>query len=196
MGLGLYHSGVEVFGSEWTYAGGSGVFSHLPRQPPGLSERPDGVRFHTTLELGSTTLSRSEVDQVIVRIADKFFGGDEYHLLTQNCNTFSNALSIELLGRPIPGRVNRMANMGVCFGNCVTGVVGAPPIAPGNDATRRGEFGGGGGGRVVGYGGGYGGDAFSGSGSGSGTMVTLLLYLTYKGILMLLIVNKYNITLR
>ena len=131
LGLGLYHTGVEVYGSEWTYSGGSGVFSHSPRRPPGLAERREGVRFHTTIELGEIQLSSAEIEEVIRRISSNFFSGDEYHLLTQNCNTFSDALSIELLGHPIPGHINRMANMGVCFGNCMSGAIGAPPLAVG-----------------------------------------------------------------
>jgi hypothetical protein len=31
-GLGFYHSGVQVGSSEYTFAGGSGIFSHSPRE--------------------------------------------------------------------------------------------------------------------------------------------------------------------
>ena len=40
------------------------------------------------------------------------FGPDRYNILMRNCNTFSSALCEELLGRPIPGYVNRLAWMG------------------------------------------------------------------------------------
>lgn len=33
--MGAYHSGVEVNGKEWTFAGGAGVFDHAPREAPG-----------------------------------------------------------------------------------------------------------------------------------------------------------------
>jgi len=35
IGLGTYHSGIEVHGTEYTFAGGAGVFSHLPQQAQG-----------------------------------------------------------------------------------------------------------------------------------------------------------------
>lgn len=40
------------------------------------------------------------------------FGPDCYNVLTRNCNTFASALCEELLGKPIPGYVNRLAWMG------------------------------------------------------------------------------------
>jgi len=33
--MGAYHSGVEVGGKEYTFAGGAGIFDHAPRQAPG-----------------------------------------------------------------------------------------------------------------------------------------------------------------
>ena len=35
MGMGAYHSGVEIGGKEYTFAGGAGIFDHAPRQAPG-----------------------------------------------------------------------------------------------------------------------------------------------------------------
>ena len=34
-GIGAYHSGVQVGGREYTFAGGSGVFFHDPKDVPG-----------------------------------------------------------------------------------------------------------------------------------------------------------------
>lgn len=36
VGLGVFHSGLEVDGREYTYAGGAGIFSHDPRKGNGL----------------------------------------------------------------------------------------------------------------------------------------------------------------
>ena len=38
--------------------------------------------------------------------------------LKNNCNHFSNALTHEILGHGIPGRVNRLAGMGGACGGC------------------------------------------------------------------------------
>ena len=43
------------------------------------------------------------------------FGPDRYNLIKRNCNHFANALVWRLLGRTIPGHVNRLADFGVCF---------------------------------------------------------------------------------
>lgn len=32
IGLGAYHSGIEISGREYTYAGGGGIFNHDPRK--------------------------------------------------------------------------------------------------------------------------------------------------------------------
>jgi hypothetical protein len=37
LGLGAFHSGVEVHGVEWTFgSGGPGIFSHAPRAAPNV----------------------------------------------------------------------------------------------------------------------------------------------------------------
>lgn len=40
------------------------------------------------------------------------FAPDRYNVLTRNCNTFASALCEELVGKPVPGYVNRLAWMG------------------------------------------------------------------------------------
>ena len=40
------------------------------------------------------------------------YGPDDYNILTRNCNHFANALCQELLKRPIPGYLNRLAFVG------------------------------------------------------------------------------------
>ena len=109
VGLGVYHSGVEVHDNEWTFAGGGGVFPHEPKRPPG-----DGGAFvvlHSTIEIGITTASAADVERITRKLESRFFGPETYNILHHNCNHFSNALCTELTGRGIPGRVNRLANM-------------------------------------------------------------------------------------
>ena len=43
------------------------------------------------------------------------FPGNSYHLIRKNCNTFTNCFAEALLHKPIPGWVNRMANIGKFF---------------------------------------------------------------------------------
>eukprot|EP00919_Chromeraceae_sp_WS-2016_P058324 GHVR01138635.1.p1 GENE.GHVR01138635.1~~GHVR01138635.1.p1 ORF type:complete len:230 (-),score=68.75 GHVR01138635.1:262-906(-) len=102
--VGLYHSGVEILGTEYSFAGNSGVYECEPRRAP------DG-RFKCSHVIGDTTKSMSEVKSVVDRLRDKFHG-DSYDLIEQNCNHFSNALCMRLLDKGIPSYINRAACVG------------------------------------------------------------------------------------
>ena len=103
IGFGFYHSGVQVHGDEWTFST-SGVFYHRPQQAP-------NVKFRTQVLLGTVNYTSSKVKDIINSLRDDF-QGERYHLLNNNCNCFSERISMELLGKPIPGYVNRLANIG------------------------------------------------------------------------------------
>jgi hypothetical protein len=47
IGLGVYHTGLSIGGSEWTFAGGAGIFSHDPREPGGGE-----ARFREAVDMG------------------------------------------------------------------------------------------------------------------------------------------------
>lgn len=70
-----------------------------------------GARFREALSMGSFTNEPGTLDGVLDSLRDDF-GPDRYNVLTRNCNTFSSALCEELLGKPIPAYVNRLAWMG------------------------------------------------------------------------------------
>jgi len=93
LGMGTYHSGVEVFGSETTFGGnnsdGSGVFTHTPREAPGAQHRE-------SISMGLTNLSASQVRAVIDEMRDEY-RGSSYHLLLRNCNHFSADLCVNPL---------------------------------------------------------------------------------------------------
>ena len=44
----------------------------------------------------------------IDKLRDTYVGSD-YHIINQNCNSFSNALVKALTGKEIPGYINRLA---------------------------------------------------------------------------------------
>jgi hypothetical protein len=102
LGFGAYHSGVEVFGTEYTFGQG-GVFSTTPKDAP-------GARLCETIILGEVYTSHRDVERVVDELRASFPPGS-YHLLKKNCNSFSNALSARLLSRAIPGWVNRSATL-------------------------------------------------------------------------------------
>ena len=112
VGLGIYHSGIEVFGRElsfgWADGGLTGVFE-IP------AKCATGVMPKTTLKesvvLGHMFRSAFEVDSIAQRLAAKY-RGDAYDLVRCNCNHFASELSQALVGKPIPAYVNRTAHVG------------------------------------------------------------------------------------
>merc|ERR1719238_2146311 len=76
---GAYHSGVEVYGTEWSFGqtdnGRTGIECTYPGKHP-------GHRFKETMALGYTNLTREEVAQVIEEMRFEW-RGDSYRLLTK-----------------------------------------------------------------------------------------------------------------
>jgi hypothetical protein len=105
-GLGLHHSGVEIMGSEYSFASGAGIFDTSPRLAP-------GAKFREQIALGSFDGGQAELKKVISVLRDDF-GPDDYNLIRRNCNHFANALIWLLMDKKLPGHVNRLADIGVC----------------------------------------------------------------------------------
>lgn len=108
VGLGLYHSGVEIGGSEYTYADAAGVFAHAPRAVP------DHAPFRQQIDMGQCDASLVPGAIAALSASDSKFGPHEYNVLQNNCNHFTRALVWHLLKKPIPGYINRLADMGAC----------------------------------------------------------------------------------
>jgi len=106
-GLGMYHSGVQIGGNEFTFASGSGIFSHDPRQA-------GGAKFRETLSMGTFQGTQRDLDRILDELRDTF-QGSSYHVLTMNCNSFADAFVARLVDCRIPGWVNRMASIGAFF---------------------------------------------------------------------------------
>lgn len=107
IGLGLYHSGLEISGREYSYgSGGSGIFETSPKEAP-------GARFRCQVELGSFDGGTKELNQALDDLRSSGgFGSNGYNLMKRNCNHFCNALSWRLLRKPIPAYINRLADVG------------------------------------------------------------------------------------
>jgi len=106
----IYHSGVQLYDTEYMYAGGAsslcGIDTHRPRQP-GDSQ----WRFKQALVLGDTDLSRQQIRQLISEMkASGEWRQDRYNLTGHNCNDFSAALC-QALGVEMPKWVNRSARL-------------------------------------------------------------------------------------
>lgn len=82
----------------------SGVFEVEPRHCPGYV-------FRSSILLGGTDMSRSEICSFMELIADQY-QGNTYNLIYKNCNHFTDEVSHCLTGHRIPGWVNRLARIG------------------------------------------------------------------------------------
>lgn len=109
-GVGIFHSGVEVYGVEYAYGGHdyeySGVFATAPRDAPGQ------VIFRQSVPMGETDLTQQEVQQLVSRMGNEY-KGNRYHLLQRNCNHFASDLCKQLIGRESPQWINRLAGIAV-----------------------------------------------------------------------------------
>uniref|UniRef100_A0A0E0KTI1 PPPDE domain-containing protein n=1 Tax=Oryza punctata TaxID=4537 RepID=A0A0E0KTI1_ORYPU len=110
-GLGIFHSGIEVHGVEYGFGAHefstSGVFEVEPKNCPGFV-------YRRSVRMGTTGMSRAEFRSFIENLAGKY-NGNAYHLISKNCNHFTDDVSKYLTGKPIPGWVNRLARVGSFF---------------------------------------------------------------------------------
>lgn len=82
----------------------SGVFEVEPKRCPGFI-------YRRSVWLGTTDNSLTKFREFIEQLSTKYHG-NTYHLISKNCNHFTNDVCINLTGKPIPGWVNRLARLG------------------------------------------------------------------------------------
>lgn len=135
-GLGIHHSGIEVHGDEWSFGGMQGggdqpppTMSGVYSIPPGSAGTGNAATFREAIVLGSVSKSSAEVKAIVDRLSQEFLAKD-YNLSSRNCNIFSNALSLELLGVSIPGWVNRIARFASWFLPSDASLIESVPTAP------------------------------------------------------------------
>eukprot|EP01012_Entosiphon_sulcatum_P056719 TRINITY_DN8040_c0_g1_i2.p1 TRINITY_DN8040_c0_g1~~TRINITY_DN8040_c0_g1_i2.p1 ORF type:complete len:339 (-),score=44.72 TRINITY_DN8040_c0_g1_i2:15-1031(-) len=112
VGLGLYHSGIEIYGMEWTFGGcvderyhaASGIFPMEPQTATPFMQ--------CSLDLGMCDLTPQQVRDIIRTMGREWTMGS-YHLLARNCNHFA-AVFCKALNPAFqfPGWVNRAAKVG------------------------------------------------------------------------------------
>ena len=85
----------------------SGVFEVEPKKCPGFV-------YRCSIMLGHINIPPYQVREFIEDLALEYHG-DTYHLISKNCNHFTDYASNVLTGRSIPGWVNRLARLGNYF---------------------------------------------------------------------------------
>ncbi|KAJ3695549.1 hypothetical protein LUZ60_000926 [Juncus effusus] len=114
LGLGVYHSGVQVHNVEYAYGAhdqpSTGIFESEPRQCPGFS-------FRKSILIGQTDMSPREI-HILIDNMGASYTGNVYNLISKNCNHFCNDLCLRIADKQIPKWVNRLARIGLLC-NCV-----------------------------------------------------------------------------
>ncbi|KAH0912698.1 hypothetical protein HID58_036019 [Brassica napus] len=114
LGLGVFHSGVEVHGVEYAFGAheypSTGIFEVEPKKCPGFT-------FRKSILVGKTDTCARDVRVYMEKLAEEY-RGNKYNLISRNCNHFCNEVCVKLTQKPIPRWVNRLARLGVLC-NCV-----------------------------------------------------------------------------
>ncbi len=95
--IGVYHSGVEINGVEYAFAGVTGVYECRPGDYGTILKR---------IHIGISQLTNRQLDALIFGLRHQF-PGDEYHIVLKNCNHFSDSLIKTATGNGIPAWINR-----------------------------------------------------------------------------------------
>lgn len=96
IGMGAFHSGIQVFGQEFSFAGHQqeNVTGILISTPKDCSI--PGVQFRESIHVGVTYFTKDEVFREFLDMADEF-EGPSYNVLLKNCNNFSESFLKRLL---------------------------------------------------------------------------------------------------
>jgi hypothetical protein len=104
LGMGLYHTGIEVRDHEYSFSDG-GI----------LRSRPRLAEFGTLREqisMGIYELGMNEFNNTLSQLENSTFSRGRYNLTSLNCNHFTDALCFALMEQHIPEWINRMAGIG------------------------------------------------------------------------------------
>jgi len=99
---GLFHVGVEVFGSEWSY-GYIGVCCDPPRTL-------EAHEYRCSVVMAQTELSSREVAKLVYSMCQGW-SGKEYDLISRNCCSFATEFCKRLGVGPLPPWVDRFARV-------------------------------------------------------------------------------------
>ncbi|KVI06064.1 deSI-like protein At4g17486 [Cynara cardunculus var. scolymus] len=114
LGLGVYHSGVQVHGVEYAFGSHENATTGIIEGEP---KEWKGFTFRKQILIGWTETNLREVRRVMDELAEDY-KGISYNLITKNCNHFCNDICVRLTGKPIPSWINRLARIGFLC-NCI-----------------------------------------------------------------------------
>ena len=127
VGLGAFHTGIEVYNVEYSFSD-AGISESTPKVA-------GDAKFRESILLG-TVRSKGEVGSAVSRLRDDFAPGT-YDVVRRNCNNFATQLAFALVQAQIPGWVNRLAAIGACCRCLVPGPLGGAGGAPASGGAPR-----------------------------------------------------------
>lgn len=104
MGVGFFHTGVEINGYEFSFSN-QGVVRTRPRLPE------FGV-LREQLPMGAYNEGMQGIYAVISTLRNRDFQPGAYHPTNLNCNHFTDSFCVAVVGQHIPNWINRAAGIG------------------------------------------------------------------------------------
>ena len=96
---GIYHTGVQVYGFEYSYnriknVTGNAIKKITAEEVP---TRPGRFKFLTSIELGYTNLTQEEVERSVTTLRNEGFTRDKYNLYTQKSTIATTLIGLQNL---------------------------------------------------------------------------------------------------
>lgn len=99
IGMGAYHTSLELRDLKYTFQGGTGIIAGRANEADiGV---PQGARYSTSIRLGLTKLNKQQCSEVLKRLSVLFFTAQSYDLIHRNCNHFTETFATALLIDPV-----------------------------------------------------------------------------------------------
>lgn len=92
---GIWHTSLVIYGKEYFFGGG--ICKGEPRNTPYGTPLKESV-------FGTTNKTEEEFNEYLQSI-DNVYNAENYHLLNNNCNHFTNAICQFLCGKPLPDEI-------------------------------------------------------------------------------------------
>lgn len=111
LGIGFYHTSVQVFSHEFSYGGHDFKTSGVVCVEAGNSA---GLTLKEKLPVGITYYNEEEVEDIVIQFGD-FWLGSDYDPFNQNCNCFTQTLVSHLVNNEefyYPSYINRFTKLG------------------------------------------------------------------------------------
>eukprot|EP00931_Biecheleriopsis_adriatica_P085341 TRINITY_DN5970_c0_g1_i1.p1 TRINITY_DN5970_c0_g1~~TRINITY_DN5970_c0_g1_i1.p1 ORF type:complete len:220 (+),score=31.91 TRINITY_DN5970_c0_g1_i1:127-786(+) len=133
---GAYHAGLEVHGQEWSY-GVEGITRMRPRK--------HSVHiYRQSVLIGFTSQSEEQVAQFMAETMAYAWVSQDYNMFTHNCCNFTDAACRHLVGRAMPGwidRFARVASSATSFADSIASTVASSSISGGFEEVEQCDLG-------------------------------------------------------